>query len=259
MSIHKVVALGAVYLIGLYGLWKAGKWVVGHSRQRKLLADNVITIVHRGETGGVIRSLMASECISLKTQQDFLDQYEKLDHDRDIHLVIQTTGGSLSCAEAISNFILNHRGRGRVIAYVPRYAYSGGCLIAISCDHIVMGQNSIVGPCDAQLSGNIGHYSVSSIIRTVDYKREHDQKIDEQWLATAYDSTLTQERQRAYMDKLVKKGLYPQAVADRIYQELFTGKYNHDQPFMAADAKELGLKVDVVSQMPDWVLKYLSA
>ena len=41
----------------------------------------------------------------------------------------------------------------KVTAYVPVYATSGGTLIALAADEIVMGEVSVVGPIDPQILG----------------------------------------------------------------------------------------------------------
>ena len=41
----------------------------------------------------------------------------------------------------------------KVTAYVPVYAMSGGTLIALAADEIVMGEFSVLGPIDPQILG----------------------------------------------------------------------------------------------------------
>src|SRR5690242_12640301 len=54
----------------------------------------------------------------------------------------------------------------KVTAYVPVYAMSGGTLIALAADEIVMGEFSVLGPIDPQILG----LPAASIVRARDSK-----------------------------------------------------------------------------------------
>jgi len=223
---------------------------------RKLEKDNIMTIVHTSNSS--ISSILGidkdNSMISIKTHMDFIKTYEKLDKDKDIHLIIHTTGGALSSAEAICNCISNHTGKGKFICYVPYYAYSGGAMIMLSCDKVVMLKNAIIGPCDAQKpTGSLVVHSVASIIDTVNYKKSKDEKISEEWLASCYDANLCKERQREYVNKLVKENRFPSSIAEIIYTEFFSGKYNHDKVFSAQEALALGVNIEIVDKLPDHI------
>jgi len=43
--------------------------------------------------------------------------------------------------------------KAKVAVYVPVYAMSGGTLIALAADEIVMGEFSVLGPIDPQIAG----------------------------------------------------------------------------------------------------------
>jgi ClpP class serine protease len=194
--------------------------------------------------------------IDIKTQEDFLNRYKKLDKNKDIHLIINTRGGSLSHAESIANIILNHANNyhGRFIAYIPRYAYSGGCLLALACSKIVMLSTSIIGPCDAQRCYMFSQLSINSIIKSVQYKKTNNQKIDENWLAMEHEATLTLKRQIEFVKKLITIRRISQDTGDKIYDKLFSGKYNHDQGFLAYEIEDLlGGEVEIVDDMPSVV------
>jgi ClpP class serine protease len=197
--------------------------------------------------------------ITIKTHMDFIRSYEKMDKDKDISIIMHTVGGSLSSAEAICNCILNHKKsgyKGQFIIYIPYYAYSGGCMISLACDKIIMGRNAIMGPCDAQkMVTTTAVHSVASIIDTVKYKKEMKEKnikeeISETWLAGSYDAELCKKRQLKYVNKLVSYERFSEDVGEVIYAEFFSGKYNHDQIFSAEDTQNLGLNVEIINEMP---------
>lgn len=226
---------------------------------------NALTVVHRNRLVFPNRyDLLAEEefpesHIQIATQLKFLEQYEKLDKDRDINLIIETVGGAMSSSEAICNYILNHKGKGKIRCFIPRYAHSGGCMIALTCDEIIMTPNSIISPCDAQHCMGLfaRPHSNSAIMYTAKYKKERSEKIDETWLASEHDALLCSERQQKFMDKLVDRGKYDKETGKVIFEEFFSGKYNHDHLFSAEDAQRLGLNVQITDRVPEWVRKFL--
>jgi ClpP class serine protease len=59
------------------------------------------------------------------------------------------------------------RGRkGNVTVFVPHYAVSGGRLIALAADEIVMCEHAVLGPVDPQL----GEYPAASILKAAHQK-----------------------------------------------------------------------------------------
>lgn len=155
--------------------------------------QNIIVINHSSKYNPLVN---VEASIGLDTHINFIKNYNNMNKDLDIHIILHTTGGSLSSAEAICNCITNHTGKGKIIAYIPYYSYSGGCMIALACDKIIMTKNAILGPCDAQKSNITTNYSIASIIDTVTYKKNSGEKIKEEWLAHSYDANLCKNRQK---------------------------------------------------------------
>ena len=254
-----------VVLIGYGILYYFYNKIINYFSNKKKLQHNTIPIVHSNESN-ILKTVLSSNgtMINTNTHMDFLKTYETLDKTKDIYVVMHTKGGSLSSAEAIINCIINHTSNitdnhtdnhtdnrnGKIICVIPYYAYSAGCCIALCCDKIIMHKNAIVGPCDAQLSNGLtSSHSVASIVYAVEHKKEKNEKIEEKWLASSYDAELCKKRQREFMNKLVKHNKYTQETADKIYEEFFSGKYNHDQVFSAEDLIDLGVNVEVVDNI----------
>ena len=57
-------------------------------------------------------------------------------------------------------------------AFVPHYAMSGGTLIALAADEIVMYEDAVLGPVDPQL----GQYPAASILTVVRRNRSNGSK-----------------------------------------------------------------------------------
>lgn len=231
---------------------------IGYKKQYdnyRLSNNNIISIIH--SSGTSMSSAIGDDdnMITIKTHMDFIKGYERIDKNKDINIIMHTTGGSLSSTEAICNCILNHHTsgyQGKINMYIPYYSYSGGCMIALSCDKVVMLKNAILGPCDAQKYVGCPH-SIAAIIDTANYKKTMKEKINETWLASSYDANLCKERQHKFVNKLIQLGKFSEDVGAIIYDEFFSGKYNHDKIFSAQEAKDLGLNIEICDDMPSQI------
>jgi len=62
------------------------------------------------------------------------------------------------------------RHKGKKIVIVPHYAMSGGTLIALAADEIIMDQDAVLGPLDPQIQVGGAVYPAPSIIRVAKVK-----------------------------------------------------------------------------------------
>jgi ClpP class serine protease len=126
----------------------------------------------------------------------------------------------------------------KVSVYVPVYAMSGGTLIALAADEIVLGEFSMLGPIDPQIVG----LPAASIVRARDSKP----------IADVFDLTLVLADMSEKALAQVKRGavelLTPrmeQGAAEALAAKLAGGNWTHDYALTATEAKELGLPVKV--------------
>src|SRR5713226_5389164 len=94
-----------------------------------------------------------------------------------LDIVLHTPGGLVLAALQIARAI--HKHQGKVTAFVPHYAMSGGTLIALAADEIVMAQYAVLGPVDPQL----GQHPAASLLKVVEQKPIAE--IDDQTLIEA--------------------------------------------------------------------------
>lgn len=184
------------------------------------------------------------------TYMRFLDAYNKVDKTRDIYLLMQSDGGQLTYAEAIVNCISMHscKYKSKFICVVPVCACSSGFYVALFCDRIIMHSNAFVGPCDIQKKVGSRYYSAAAIVYAVEQKLKCNDTIDEEWYAAFYEAQRGIDRQRAYVDMLLKR--YDKECVDRIYDEFFSGKHNHDKNIYAQELVEMGLNVEILDTLP---------
>src|SRR3979490_2715335 len=94
-----------------------------------------------------------------------------------VDLVLHTPGGIVLAALQVAKAVREHKAK--VTVFVPHYAMSGGTLIALAADEIVMCEHSVLGPIDPQL----GDSPAASLIKVVGEKPVA--KIDDRTLVLA--------------------------------------------------------------------------
>ncbi|HID10759.1 MAG TPA: hypothetical protein EYP17_05610, partial [Candidatus Latescibacteria bacterium] len=137
----------------------------------------------------------------------------------------------------------------KVTVFVPHHAMSGGTLIALAADEIVMDPDAVLGPVDPQL----GNYPAVSLLKVLQEKdREH---IDDQTLILADVGRKAIEQVRKCVQKILEPKMGAEK-ADRIAQALTEGRWTHDHPITYEEAKELGLPVS--DRMPPEIYHLMS-
>jgi ClpP class serine protease len=157
-----------------------------------------------------------------------------------IDLVLHTPGGLVLASLQIARAIKSRRGK--VTVFVPHYAMSGGSLIALAADEIVMDSHAVLGPVDPQL----GEFPAASLVKVVKTKNIND--VDDKTLIMADMGEKALQQIRSEVLELLADrmpGDKATALADRLSQ----GTWTHDHPIGFKEAQELGLPVR--SDLPD--------
>jgi ClpP class serine protease len=77
---------------------------------------------------------------------------------------LHTPGGLVLATEQIARALIRHTAK--VTVFVPHYAMSGGTMLALASDEIIMDANAVLGPVDPQL----GNFPAASILKVVEDK-----------------------------------------------------------------------------------------
>src|ERR671937_2289798 len=117
----------------------------------------LITMIHRQETMSFLGFPIA-RYIDIEDSEQVLRAIRLTPPDLSIDIVLHTPGGLVLAAEQIAFALKRHKGN--ITVFVPHYAMSGGTLIALAADAIVMDPNAVLGPVDPQL----GEYPAASIL-----------------------------------------------------------------------------------------------
>lgn len=217
-----------------------GRWF-GIRREQALRAieqargTRVITMIHRQEKANLF-GFSVSRHIDLEDAQTIIAAIKETPPDRPIDLILHTPGGLVLAAMQIARAVEAHPAM--VSVFVPVYAMSGGTLIALAADEIVLGEFSVLGPIDPQISG----LPAASIVRARDSKP----------VANVFDLTLVladvAEKALAQVKRGAVELLTPrleQSQAEALAEKLAGGHWTHDYALTAQEAQDLGLPVKV--------------
>jgi ClpP class serine protease len=207
--------------------------------------SRVILLVHRQETMRFL-GFPVARFIDINDSEEVLRAIQMTDHDVALDIVLHTPGGLVLAALQIARAIHEHKAKTTV--FVPHYAMSGGTLIALAADEIIMSRHAVLGPIDPQL----GQSPAASLIKVVEQKPIA--RIDDQTLVMADVGRKAIAQLKQSAGDILKKRL-PVEKAEALAEKLSTGTWTHDFPLFAATAKELGLPIS--TEMPNDVLELM--
>ncbi|HHV55150.1 MAG TPA: hypothetical protein GXX55_06860 [Firmicutes bacterium] len=196
--------------------------------------SRVITLIHRQESIALL-GIPISRYIDIDDSEQILRAIKLTPPEMPIDLVLHTPGGLVLAAEQIAHALVAREGP--VTVFVPHYAMSGGTLLALAADQIVMDENAVLGPVDPQIGG----YAAADIVKVAETKPIGD--VDDKTLILA---EVGRKALRQVYDTVVRittaNGI-PEDKAREIADLLSTGRFTHDYPITAEEAQKMGLRV----------------
>ena len=200
----------------------------------KKRGSRVITMIHRQESRSLL-GIPIMKFIDMEDSESVLRAIRMTPEDVPIDFIIHTPGGLVLAAKQIAHALMKHPAK--VTVFVPHFAMSGGTLIALAADEVVMDENAVLGPVDPQL----GQMPAASIVSVLDQKPVD--KIDDNTLIMADVA----KKALAQMNDTVKEILmhkgWDEKRADEVAELLSQGRWTHDYPLMKRDLEQLGIKV----------------
>ena len=208
--------------------------------------SRVITLVHRQETMRLL-GFPVMRYIDMDDSEEVVRVIHATEPTTPLDIVLHTPGGLVLASLQIARTLREHPAK--VTVFVPHMAMSGGTLIALAADEIVMSPHAMLGPIDPQVGG----FPAASLIKVV--REKPIAEIDDQTLILAdVGRKATEQVCRAAAELLAKR--MPAEPARVLAEKLTGGAWTHDYPITAAEAKDLGLKVS--TDMPDDVFELMS-
>jgi len=208
--------------------------------------SRVIALVHRQETMSFL-GFPIVRYIDINDSEEVLRAIKLTDPDTPIDLIIHTPGGLVLAAGQIAHALRRHRAK--VTVFVPHYAMSGGTLISLAANEIVMDPNAVLGPVDPQL----GEAPAASILSVIERKKPED--IEDKTLILADVSRKAIVQLHKMVQDLLGERMAPDA-ATALADKLTTGTWTHDYGIGSEEAKQLGLPIS--TDMPEDVYDFMA-
>ena len=195
--------------------------------------SRVILLVHRQETMRFL-GFPVARYIDINDSEEVLRAIQLTDDDVPLDLVLHTPGGLVLAALQIAKAVRDHKAK--VTVFVPHYAMSGGTLIALAADEIVMDANAVLGPVDPQL----GESPAASGLKGLEQKKPED--IDDKTMILADVSRKAIVQVEHFTRGLLERRMDAERAAQAAHL-LSTGTWTHDHPLGADELEALGLPV----------------
>lgn len=197
----------------------------------------------------------------------FVDMLHNIPENAPVDLLLNTGGGDVDACEKLVRLILAKVGPSPFRVIVPDLAKSAGTLMALGASTIIMSDTSELGMIDPQFNlkdgrGNEPTYSVTGYLEAYEEHCEALRKAPKDQIALlmldSFDARTVKkfqgirDRVRTFAEDLLKRRGAPSST---ISQELMSSTRwkTHGQPIGYADAKQLGLPIEYLSQNdPRW-------
>lgn len=209
--------------------------------------SRVIVLMHRQESINVL-GIPLVRYINIEDSEAVLRAIRFTDKNTPLDFVLHTPGGLVLAASQIAKAIKRHPAKTTV--FVPHYAMSGGTLIALAANEIVMDANAVLGPIDPQL----GDFPAASVLKVLE-KKPID-KIEDLTLVMADQSKKAIAQVIALAQELLA-GKMPPEKAKEVAHRLASGTWTHDFPITVETAKDL-IGLPVRTEIPQEVFQLTS-
>src|SRR5579884_2606177 len=210
--------------------------------------SRVIALVHRQELMSLLGFPLA-RFINIEDSEEVLRAVQLTDADVPIDLILHTPGGLVLATEQIAHALVAHRAP--VTVFVPHYAMSGGTLLALAADEIVMAPHAVLGPLDPQ----VGQLPAASVMRAVAQKKADGKDVEDETLILADVAEKAIRQVHESVERILLRNGWEQARAATVAATLTEGRWTQDYAITVEHARELGLPVNV--SMPEEVYRFM--
>jgi ClpP class serine protease len=240
----------------LWGVPRVFRWRRDRARRdllRRLEQERgsrVITLIHRQEGFGLF-GMAFGRYIDIDDSEQLLRAIRLTPPEMPIDLLLHTPGGLVLASDQIAYALKRHDGKITVI--VPHYAMSGGTLVALAADQILMDPDAVLGPVDPQL-GSLprGSWPAASILKALEQANPNR---DDETLILGDVARKAIDQVHATVKELLESRV-DEAEAERLATLLSEGRWTHDYPIRLEEARALGLPVS--DEVPDAVYELMA-
>jgi ClpP class serine protease len=199
-------------------------------------------LIHREESINLF-GIPVVKFLNMNDLEEIMRAIHLTDPAAPIDFILHTPGGLYLAATQIARALRDHKGK--VTIFVPHYAMSGGTLIALAADEIVISPHAVLGPIDPQ----IDDLPAASILKVIQQKPIAEIDDDTIILADLAEKAISQLGD--IVGELLDGKLSTPAI-ETVSKSLTSGVWTHDFAITYRQAKELGLPV--TTNIPNEIL-----
>lgn len=204
----------------------------------KVTGRKVIIMSHKNS--GIFGSMISMEDVVK------IERAIRQSSNKDIDLIVNTFGGDLLASLRLATLIK----RQNIRVFVPKYAWSGGSLAAVSSNHLFMNEDATLSPVDPQLGNLLNMFSAKywMEVQKIKGKQSKDETI-----AMSQMSEQIMEEMKQYLQVIIEgKELDEKAFMDSFLQ----GEKTHANQFWPKDLVKMGLNVEPIPfDYPDRIIE----
>jgi ClpP class serine protease len=195
--------------------------------------SRVITLIHRQESVSLL-GIPLRRFIDVEDSEQVLRAIRMTPDTVPLDLIAHTPGGLVLASEQIARAL--HRHPAKVTVIVPHYAMSGGTMLALAADEILMDENAVLGPVDPQ----VGAWPAASIIKVAESKPL--ERVNDETLILADLARKAQSQVKEFVLGVLLDDFPPER-ANELAEQLTSGRWTHDYPLTMEMLTQMGLPV----------------
>lgn len=245
-----VLWISIAIFIPQYKFWNIRRRRLSHIRQmEREWGTRVMAMIHRKEAISVF-GVPVYQYIDIEDAEEILRGIRAAG-DTPVDLILHTPGGQLHASIQIARALKGHKSKTRVM--IPHYSMSGGTIIALAADEIIMDKDASLGPIDPQIGDLLrGVFPAPSWIHVAEKK---DMDADDTTLIISDVSRKAMDFMRSIARELLADKITDEEKLTTVIDKLVGGEMIHSQPISAAEAAGLGLPVS--TQLPTQVHDFM--
>lgn len=161
-------------------------------------------------------------------------------HNKILHIIINSTGGNIVESDVIINAILKHKNI--VYSYIPKYAMSAATLLALSTTYIHMDLYAYMSPTDPQIELSFDNKHIVSSKMLIDYAETYKDSINisNDIILCALKAKNLHDDNISSILKILKLKKINKKYHNSICETLGNGKLPHHAPLYYEKLKNIG-------------------
>ncbi len=221
----------------------------GIKKMEEKWGTKILTMIHRKEAISMF-GLPVYQYIDVEDAEEILRGIREA-KDKPVDLILHTPGGQLHASIQIAKALKNHTAKTRV--FVPHYSMSGGTIIALAANEIIMDKDASLGPIDPQVGDFLrGVFPAPSWLHVAAKK---GLEADDVTLMMGDISEKVLNFMRKEVDGLLEGKFKDRDKQKEVVEKLIGGEMVHSQFISAQDAKGLGLAVS--TELPPEIHEFM--